>query len=85
MNKYSVSEVEDLIRNAPSTRGCGEVAYAKEVNELKKGEGFKIRLQEWNRKTSVPGYFSSKFNKEGKRVVKTFKVDVDEYLVVKQL
>jgi hypothetical protein len=85
MKKFSASEVEDLIRNAPSQRVHGEVAYAKEVNELKKGEGFKIPLQEWNRKTTVPGYFSSKFNKEGKRVVKTFKVGVDEYLVVKQL
>ena len=85
MKKLSASEVEDLILNAPSYRGQGEVAYAKEVNELKKGEGFKIRIQEWNRKTSIPCYFSGKFNKEGKRVVRTLKVGVDEYLVVKQL
>lgn len=84
MGKLSASEVENLILNAPR-REHGEGAYAKEVNELKKGEGFKIRLQDWNRKTTIPGYFSGKFNKEGKRVVKTYKVDIDEYLVVKQV
>ncbi len=82
MNKLSVSEVQELIKNAPS-RTRGEVAYAKEVNELKSGEGFKVRVQEWNRKTSVPGYFSSKFNQSGKRIIKTFKIEDDVYVVVK--
>jgi len=82
MKKLSVSEVQQRIKDSPS-RAHGEVAYAKEVNELKTGEGFEIRPQEWNRKTSVPGYFSGKFNKLGKRIVKTFKVEDDIYVVVK--
>ena len=82
MNKLSVSEVQDLMKQAPN-RAHGEVAYAKEVNELKTGEGFKIRANEWNRKTTIPGYFSGKFNKAGKRIVKTFKVEDGVYVVVK--
>ena len=82
MKILSEEEVAKLMKLAPG-RKHGVVAFKDEVDKMKPGQGFVIKPDEWNRKTSISGYFSGKFNKDGGKVVRTVKQADDSYLIVK--
>jgi hypothetical protein len=83
MEIKTVEEVEALKKSAQG-RNHGEIAFAKEVEQLKPGEGFIIRTDDWTRKTPIAGYFSGKFNRKGVKVVRTTKLNEDEVLITKR-
>jgi hypothetical protein len=46
-----------------------EVVFGDLIDELNSGESIEILNKEWKLKTPIPGYYYSKYNKSGERVV----------------
>jgi hypothetical protein len=82
MKILSKEEVAKLLKLAVG-RNRGPVLFKEEVEKMEPGQAFAISPDEWPRKTSIPGYFSGKFNKGGTKVVKVVKQADESYLVVK--
>ena len=82
MKILSKEEVAKLLKLAGG-KNRGPVLFKEEVDEMEPGQAFTIEPDEWPRKTSIPGYFSGKFNRGGVKVVKVVKQADGSYLIVK--
>jgi hypothetical protein len=55
--------VEEVLKLKSTASKKGEIKFEKEIFSLKKGEGYFIKLDEWDLKTSIPAYYYGKFRK----------------------
>jgi hypothetical protein len=55
--------VEEVLKLKETISKKGDVKFGAEISALKKGEGFVIKLEEWDLKTTIPAYYYGKFRK----------------------
>ena len=57
---------QEIVNRIKEEKKGGE--FSKAISSLKKGEALCISLMEWRRRTSIPHYFLSKYNRRQKTV-----------------
>jgi len=78
----SIKEVNEILANRVS-RIAKPTIFGKEIEALKRGEGFLISKDEWKMKTSPSSYYYRKFNKEGKLKLSCLKME-EGYLIIRK-